>query len=331
MRAAQFRSAGAVRITAGVFAAALSVLLLGNPSGVEADSTFNPVADVLYCNSLDPSFPDASLAGDGPDCDVSPGEDLGQGNISDVTFEITIPDGDVNAAPPFLVNFIPNGVTINETDDGGADGLGADIPIGETVGGVENAMTLGTVNGPCSAAFDVPFILYNVALPDNSGDPRASTNIVYPRNQGQLDRFGAWNVGSPPSSALLNNVEDDAPQDFMADSDTLAVQNYPSYLLDLFDPDGAVVGNDNIDGGSNLQPVVPIAVYGGMTIPTGASVDWLPLFVVQFGAGDPPPPSRRRTRSPTSRRTWASQASRCSRTPPPRRPPSPRSTTSAHR
>ncbi|MCH8919499.1 MAG: hypothetical protein IIA23_02190, partial [Chloroflexi bacterium] len=285
MRAARFRPAGAVRITAGVFAAALSVLLLGNPSGVEADSTFDPVADVLYCNNLDPSFPDPSLAGDGPDCDVSPGEDLGQGNISDVTFEITIPDGDVNAAPPFLVNFIPNGVTINETDDGGADGLGADIPVGETVGGVENAMTFGSFNAPCVAGFDVPFILYNVALPDNSGDPRASTNIVYPRNQGQLDRFGAWNVGSPPPDFAPDNVAD-ANVDFRADSATLAVHNYPSYLLDVFDPDGAVVGNDNIDGGSNLPPVVPIAVYGGMTIPVGASFDWLPLFVVQFGAGD---------------------------------------------
>jgi hypothetical protein len=60
-----------------------------------------------------------------------------------------------------------------------------------------------------------------------------------------------------------------------ADGTTLAIQNYPSYLLDAFDADFVPGVSDG-----PAQPVVPLAAYGGLTHVVS---DWIPLYLVQFG------------------------------------------------
>lgn len=132
--------------------------------------------------------------------------------------------------------------------------------------------TLGLSNGPCSTATTVTVDLFNVAMPNNELDPRLSTNIVYPRAQGATNRFGGWQVGSAPAGGT-------APLDMdangRADAGALAVQNYPSYLLDLSDSDGA----------GSVDPVLPLAVYGGLTQVSG---EWWPFYFAQFESGDLP-------------------------------------------
>jgi hypothetical protein len=111
--------------------------------------------------------------------------------------------------------------------------------------------------------------------------------IAHPRDQGKKDRFGAWGIGAPPGPA------NDDPADTVVDIDGVpdvadgGTANppistaYPSYLLDLFDP-------DFIAGVSNgpLEPVLPVALYGGLSIPTGASTDWVPLYFATFKTAD---------------------------------------------
>lgn len=309
MEVSGFRPIASILVVAGLIAAIGSLLFIGNSPGVNADSTYSTTTIVKYCNDLPDNFPgtpfstvsgvDAQLAGAGGTCQIAPGENLATSATPNTTTTFNVAAPGTNFVSPFVFNFVPNSVTINKTGDGGADGLGADIPVGEKVGGLKSLATLGTLNGACTGGFNVPFKFYNGALPNVPANPRASTNIAFPRNPGQKDRFGAWAVGAPAPDSPDGNVGDnvtDANADFLADATTLAVTNYPSYLLDLFDPDGAVaanpggnpatIANDNVDGGLNLKPIVPIAVYIGQTVATPATTDWTDLFFVQFGSGD---------------------------------------------
>jgi hypothetical protein len=133
--------------------------------------------------------------------------------------------------------------------------------------------TLGLSNGPCSTAATITVDLFNIAMPDNELDPRASSNIVFPKAQGTADRFGGWAVGAPPGGAGTAPL--DANGDGRAEAGSLAVQNYPSYLLDLADPDGAGL----------INPVLPVAVYGGLSKING---EWMPFYFVQYRSGDLP-------------------------------------------
>jgi subtilisin len=198
------------------------------------------------------------------------------------------------------INYVPNGYRINCKGTCPATMpsdtlLGADLAVGELVGGGDNSVHLqAATQGDCLSTFQVPFTFYNVALPSvgvvgapsvaGNPDPRTSGNIAFPRNEGHADRFGRWNVGSIPADGDPNNVVD-GTADNKADSSTLSIQNYPSYLLDAFDPDFIPDLGDNADGGPNLPPAVPVAVYGGMTQPVPASTDWVPLYFVQFAPG----------------------------------------------
>jgi hypothetical protein len=127
------------------------------------------------------------------------------------------------------------------------------------------------VNEACNSPLTIVYDLYDVAMPNNELDPRASTNIAYPRPEGSASRFNGWAVGAEPP-ALGGTAPLDAGFDTRADAGSLAIQNYPSYLLDLFDPDGPGPAN----------PVLPRAVYGGLSQVAGK---WYPFYHAQFAAG----------------------------------------------
>ena len=256
-------------ITLGaVLAAALAFLLVGN--GVSnADPVFNPTTGAKLCKGLPSTFPDTDLAGPNVlgDCTETAGN-RATGATSNSTTTLDIPGGQLNFSS--VVTFTPAGTTITDGDL---------IPAGTKLGGLRSLTNLGLLNGACNTALVVDFILYNTALPDDTGDPRASSNIAFPRNEGQSDRFGRWAVGAaPPDGGQpgTNNVTD-GNADLKADSTTLAIQNYPSYLLDLFDSDFI----PGIGDGPN-DPLIPLAVYGGLT---NVSSTWVPLYFAQFSAG----------------------------------------------
>ena len=187
-------------IIAGLIAVVSSLIFIGgSATSVQADSTFDPTVEVRYCNNLAADFPsgsfvtdigsiDAELAGDGvtsggktTDCDVTPGEDLGlSSTTADLSIKLSVPSGDLNFAPPYFINFIPNAVTINESGDAGADGLGSEIPVGEKVGALTSLATLGVINQTCAATFPVPFKFYNGALPATLRAPRPSPPLPSP-------------------------------------------------------------------------------------------------------------------------------------------------------
>jgi hypothetical protein len=154
-----------------------------------------------------------------------------------------------------VVTFAPAGTTITPG--------GAGLPAGTKIGGLESLTSLGLLNGACNTTITVDYFLYSVALPDPS-----FTNIAFPRPEGDIDRFGGWQVGSPPPSNL-GTAPGSAPR---VDGTSIAIQNYPSYLLKLFSPSQVAPYHDAI---------IPKAVYGGLTKLAGT---WVPLYFAQFDA-----------------------------------------------
>jgi hypothetical protein len=235
---------------------------------------------VWFCNALpsDFSFTDPDLVGS-PSCS----ENLTTSSIADQTVFLDLPTGEPNLSE--VITMVPNGVTIGA------------LSAGTKVGGVHSHRTLGLINGACNSLLTVNFVLWNVALPNNPGNPRFSTNIAWPRAPGVVDRFGRWKVGggthssNPPLPADpewatgSDSPIAPTPTGVNADSISPPIMNYPIYLLDLFDPD-FVPGV----GDGSAQPIVPQAVYGALTLVAG---NWLPLYFAQFGSGQlvglPPP------------------------------------------
>jgi hypothetical protein len=129
----------------------------------------------------------------------------------------------------------------------------------------------GLSNGPCFFTTSTAYNLFSIPMPNNELAPRTATNLVYPRPEGSADRFGGWQVGSEPPAAG-GTAPVDVDVNGVAEATSLTFQNYPKFLLDLFDPDGA----------GALQPVLPRAVYGGLAQVHG---DWTPVYNLQFGAG----------------------------------------------
>jgi hypothetical protein len=148
---------------------------------------------------------------------------------------------------------------------------------------------LGVANNACTSNLIVIHDLFMIPTPNNELDPRASSNIVHPLPEGTSNRFGRWRIGAVATGAYgdptggdgSTNVLD-ADSNTRAESGSLPFQNYPSYLLDMFDPDAAP-GNNNIDGGPDSPPVVPLALYGGNTQVSGT---WVPLYFAVFDKGD---------------------------------------------
>ena len=223
--------------------------MLSGPSA-DADSQFATETTVRQCNALPADFPEG-LAGS-----ASCNELLSLNATPDVTVRAEWDAGE--SAPDRLTEFAPGGYTIAG---------GAETVTNTPVGGIRLSLTLGLSNSPCSTPAILDVVLYNVALPDNAVDPSNSTNIAYPRSEGQPDRFGAWGVGSIPPDAGPDTIID-AGGDGRADAASSPIVYYPAHLLNYF------------------GPVVPKAVYGGLSLLHG---EWLPIYVVLFDAGMLPP------------------------------------------
>ncbi|MEO8458031.1 MAG: thrombospondin type 3 repeat-containing protein, partial [Chloroflexota bacterium] len=212
---------------------------------------------VTMCNAMPASFIDAQIAGN-PAC----AQNLATSATADTYTQTDLVGADLNVAT--RVTFVPNTVTI---------AAGGTIPAGTKIGGTRRNVTVGAVNNACDTSGVITdYVLFNVALPNNLGVPRASSNIVYPRPAGSPQRFDGWQVGSAPSPSGGT-----APVDAgngTATGASLAIQNYPSFLLDLFDPGFPA---------QTASVVAPLAVYGGLS--KDASGDWVPFYVVQFAAG----------------------------------------------
>jgi hypothetical protein len=230
-------------LVAGIFFA------LGSAS---ADSIFKPTTGVKLCNALPGSgFGDGSVNGN-PSC--------ADATNDGVTVTNTLPSGNVYFSSQ--VTFIPTG---------GAPAPGSAATL---AGGVRTTASFGVSNAPCNAIVDEDFVLYNVALPDNVSDPRASSNIVYPLAVGTTDRFSKWKVGSEPTGADPSGIDTGGDPNYAVGT-SLAFNYYPSYLLDTFDADGV--------GGA--PPLYPEAVYGALTNFGG---QWRPLFLVKLAPSSMP-------------------------------------------
>lgn len=254
---------------AAVIAAALTVYAFLNVGSTHADSTFNPTLTVKLCNDLPGTFPLIPGGGGGSCVD-----NLTAGANADTTTAASWPSGDLNFSN--VVTFTPSSFTIGT------------VATGTLVGGLHSTTNLGLLNGTCSTGLVVDFDLYSVAIP-NAGTRAGMTNIAWPQAEGTSDRFEYWQTGSgvhtsnPPQTSdpeWATNADTIVTPDgsgVRAAGTTLSIQNYPSYLLDAFDPDFLPGVSD---GGT--QPIIPTAAYGGLTKVSG---DWIPLYFVQFGAG----------------------------------------------
>jgi hypothetical protein len=260
MTARVLRPAISLVAVSAVIVAALAAYLFMTTGQSSADSVFVPQFTNKTCNALIGTFPDPQLAGNPACADVTT-----LGTPQTTTANLTILDNHLNFSN--VTTFAPNATTITP---------GTTLATSAKVGGLQSLTNLGLLNSECNNAITVDFIFYNVALPDNPGNPRASTNIVYPRAEGQSDRYGRWEA-VPGSVNPTDNVTDVAPLDGRADGNTSSITNYPSYLLDTFDPDFIPGG---ADGPAN--PILPIAVYGGLTNVVG---NWVPLYFAQFAGG----------------------------------------------
>jgi hypothetical protein len=197
-------------------------------------------------------------------------ETLTTGTATDYTTLTDFPVGNMNFSN--VVTISPNAPTA--------------VAVGAKVGGLRSLTNLGLINAPCTTPLTIDFILYNVALP-NAATRAAMTNIAWPQPEGTPNRHERWRVDDgthttdPPSTA---DPEWADPTDTVvtstdgttADGTTLAFANYPSHLLDLFDPD-FIIGVSN----GSLEPKIPLAAYGGMTLVSGT---WIPLYFLVFPA-----------------------------------------------
>lgn len=155
---------------------------------------------------------------------------------------------------------------------------------GNTAGQQNSDVFLGVANNACTSSLTVIHDLFVVASPNNELNPRASTNIAFPHVEGASNRFQRWRIGGNPlganGSGQTPGVEEeviDSDLNTRAEGGSMPFQNYPSYLLDMFDPDFTA----SVDG--PLPPVVPLAVYGGDTQVAGT---WVPLYFAVFDKGD---------------------------------------------
>jgi Thrombospondin type 3 repeat/Dockerin type I domain len=249
MKAKVLRPVVTISTVVAVLVAALAVYSFLTVGTTHADMSFNATMTAKYCNALDPTFPDAQLAGV-----TNCAENLTPGAAANYTNTLDIPTGSSNFSS--VVTFSPNGTTITAG--------GAGLPAGTKIGGLRSASTLGILNGPCDTVAQVDFILYSVALP-NAG----FTNIAFPRIVTDSDRYGGWQVGSEPPSGGGTSPQGSGVFP-VAGGDSIAIQNYPSYLLKLFSPSQVAPYHDAI---------IPRAVYGGITSVVGT---WTPLYFVQF-------------------------------------------------
>ncbi|HXZ24627.1 MAG TPA: thrombospondin type 3 repeat-containing protein, partial [Nitrospiria bacterium] len=264
------RPALTVSVVIAVMMAALAVYAFLSTGATLAagPATYNPTITTLYCNGLG-NFSGSDPSGElnGGTCDHAH-ENLQAGAAADYTTTLHIPTGDLNFSS--VITFAPAGTT---TTAGGAG-----LPAGTKVGGLESEENLGIGNGACNTDTLVNFVLYSVALPDaaseatagHPGDPRWASNIAYPRQNGDNHRFNGWLVGGHGTVVPLGGGTTPANTNGINALGTAdAIQGYPVYLLDVF----AI-------GGAGGTPILPKALYGGLTKVVGT--DWIPLYFAQF-------------------------------------------------
>ena len=324
MNVAGYRSKIVAIITGSTLVAA--IFLLGNTStegavpGVDVQPQYNISAVTRLCNAL-PGHAITALIGN-----AACAESLALGGPRTTTTTFTIPEGQMNfssfntyepsnpsdptKAPKFTPGCnqtAPNNRTYSAADgrsptnadgidndfDGlidGADSDGECLAPGDLVGGMRSDTDLALFNGTCSSDVTVDFAFYNVALPNNPDDPRASTNIATPGfggplNEGQKDRI------RPMMTDTLPVVPG---PDGLADANSTGITKYPDWFLDLFDPDWrpwlVSEGGPQEGAGADptaphngpLKPVIPIALYGAITDVAGTAT---PLYFAQFDDG----------------------------------------------
>ena len=284
MRASVLRPAITFATVSAVIIAALAVYLTFTPSSEVA-------ADIGHYDATNTQTLTSSV----------PGAARGSTTV------LTIPIGYANFSNN--VTFEPAGVgyTPNCNKDGPDLGTELDyrdynndniVDAGETpclvrstdgvngVGGTQvSDVKLGIANNACDSPLTVTHDLYVIPTPNNELSPRLSSNIAFPSAEGTADRFRRWRIGGEPLGAngsaqtpgLEEEMKDTQGISTRGDGDSMPMQNYPSYLLDLFDPDFTPV----LDG--PLHPVVPLAVYGGSTFLNGTT--WVPLYYAAFDKG----------------------------------------------
>lgn len=163
----------------------------------------------------------------------------------------------------------------NVVDGGETPCLAAGSASSPAAGQQNSQVALGLLNGRCNAPLNVIHDFFVIPTPNNEANPRASTNIVYPRPEGSNNRYHGWQVGSEPPGAGGTAPDDvDSNTRYEGTANTLMVHYYPDYLLDLFDPDGIA---------GPLNPVIPRQVFGGISSVAGTDV---PLIFAIFQAGD---------------------------------------------
>ena len=178
MTARVVRPAISLVAVSAVIVAALAAYLFMTTSESRADSIFVPQFTNKTRNALIGTFPDPQLAGKALCADNTT-----LGAAQTTTANLTILDSHLNFSN--VTTFAPNATTITP---------GTSLATSAKVGGLQSLTNLGLLNSECNNAITVDFIFYNVALPNNPGNPRASTNIAYPRAEGS--RATATDAGS---------------------------------------------------------------------------------------------------------------------------------------
>ena len=313
-----------IAFTGILFVAAALLLLFSSSDSSRAVGNYVPVVSQKLCNGLPATFPDVPLQGTGVTCMSStPIGTTSAPRTSTLRFNLPSPNLQFSS----LVTFEPNTVSITpgcnvdkfdagsgsdailDGRDTSGDGVGDGITClrpGDKVGGARNLVSLGTLGGACvQGGLFVDFYFYNVALPNNVNNPRASTNIYTPAVEGTSTtyRFNGnpiigWNYGivDPDDDKRANVVLTD-PDNVLVSS--RGITRYPDWLLDVFDadwrpsdppingPKDGVSGTPGTDDRQNpndgpKKPLIPLAVYGGITNIAGSRT---PLYFVQFDDG----------------------------------------------
>jgi hypothetical protein len=245
--------------------AAYAFLTVGT---THADSVYKPKTLQKFCNDLGTFPPDTGLNGGGGSCSEAAGKAAGA--HPDITTTLDEDAADLNFS---------NVVTM-----GSSTMPPAAVPVGTRVGGLHSETTLGAFNGACDFFIALDFIFFSVPLPNGSPNARAvsqggdSTNIAFPQPKGTTNRFSIWNEDTQAAAGVGTPVTETGPASGYAAGTTIGFQNYPSHLLDIFDPNYNPLTGDP----GAPHPLVPAAVYGSMS---KVITDWIPLYFVAFPAG----------------------------------------------
>lgn len=264
----------------------LGILVSSSGQSAEAFGNFNPRYTQTLCNNVDwtkTALEDVIGDGSGGCTELTDVSDN-----PDVSTLFEIDSGELNFC--CVITFSPEAATIAAGDTIGG------MAVGDIVGAISSATTLGLTMGPCSpgSPVTVEFVFFNGALPNDPADPRASTNIIeidsglaenavsagVPDHNVPAFPEGVGNRWNPLVTAGVSGDNE------LAAGTSDFIQFYPEHLLNIFDPDFIPGVGDNADVGTaatNEKPLVPHARYVGLTIVAG---DWIALEFVQFAPGD---------------------------------------------